>query len=271
MQDPTRPTIEEGYALAIETDDLTVRATRGPVDRIIAAGWSRDTLGALLLRAGVEFDNARADLRQADENARAGARTAAKLERYANTAATDEDDAERKREAATIIREQTDAAALTARALILVHLGTLSATTQALHTYAVAFGARTRFYNLDAVHSIASRALQLWLDPLCPHCDGRKFTGGHLTPLLWCQECDATGLRIHGPRDKAFRMAKSDAGHEFGRALLVEMDRKCERVLETIKRYLRQQGFPDGDFAEAQALALRKRLAELRSTEAERD
>lgn len=269
MRDPTRPCVEETYSGALESSDLSVRPSRGSIDYIIAAGWVRDGLGASLYRLRTEWDAVRADLRQADDNARAGARAAAHLERYANTAAADEEDAERKRQAAAIVRQQAEDAALTARALALAHLKTLSSTTAAVHNYAVALGARTRFYNLDAVHAVASRALQLWLDPNCPHCEGRGFTGGHLVPVKWCQECDHTGRRINGA--KGFRMAQSDRGHEFGRALLVDMDRKCERVVETMKLYLFSSRLPDAEWGESEALALRKRLAELRSSDAERD
>lgn len=282
MHDPTRPDIEERHAQAIESDDLMVLLKRCSVDYLVAAGWVRDGLGADLFRLRVEFDNARADLLQAQRNAADGARAANNLERHATAgaakAAAEGDakkaaamrrDTERARDNAKALREATEAAALTARNMILIHLKSLERTSQALHTFAVAFGARSRFYNLDAIHAIVPRALQLWLDPNCPHCRGRGFSGGFGEPVRLCQECISTGKRING--NPGFRLARSDSGHEFGRALLVEMDRKTERVVQAMKLYLHSSRVPDEEWGEAQAQALRQRLADLRSTQAEID
>jgi hypothetical protein len=157
------------------------------------------------------------------------------------------------------------------RAEVMLNLKSLPYVTNAVHQFAVAFGVRTSFYNLDAIHAIAAKALQLFLDPNCPQCDGRGSTGGFLVPVKLCQCCHATGKRINGPKKTAFRLAASESGHQWGRRLLCELDRKCARVEDAMKLYLHSSRVGDEEWGAAQALELKRRLADLRSTEAERD
>lgn len=280
--DPTRPGTEERYSAAIESSDLQVLPTRCSVDFLIAAGWAQDSLGAALYRLRTEWDSTRADLRLAEHHASARSRDAAALTKAAGVierkASGDADklkaarmlvDAAATRENADAIRKDVERAALTARALAMVHLKTLQATANAVHVYAVALGARTRFYDLKALRQISPRALQLWLDPICPHCNGRGFNGGFREAIRWCQECDKTGKRVNGP--KGFRIHRSPTGHEFGRLLLVELDRKCERVEHAMRMYLHSQRGPDEKVSVAQSAALKERLAELRSPQAQED
>lgn len=65
-----RPTIAERYSTSIEASNLKVNTdTRGPIDVIIAAGWSGDGIGATLVRLRAEFDTVRADLRGKGDSA----------------------------------------------------------------------------------------------------------------------------------------------------------------------------------------------------------
>lgn len=282
MHDPTRPSTEERYSAAVESSDMQVLPTRCSVDYLVAAGWIQDSLGATLYRLRTEWDNVRAELRLAEQNASDRARDAAALMKAATVterkasgdadaskAARMMEDVERTRDNAQQIREEVERAALTARALAMVHLKTLRSTSDALHQYAIAFGVRARFFDLKALRQITPRALQLWLDPTCPHCAGRGFNGGFREAIRWCQECDKTGKRVNGP--KGFRIHRSQSGHKFGRALLVEMDRKCERVEHAMRMYLHSQRGADEKLSTAQAAALKTRLAELRSAQAQED
>lgn len=277
-----RPTLEERYSRALESSHLSVDPDqRGDVDYLVAAGWCHESLGTALFRLRGEWDLTRAQLRQAEDAAREGANDARTLTRRATAAAARvsganprqaealKDEADKALERAEKTRDATERAALTARALALVHLKTLSGARQALHVYAIALGARSKFYDTESVRLITGRALQLWLDPNCPHCEGRGFVKQIGEPQRWCQECARTGKRING--NPGFRLAKSEAGHQFGRALLCEMDRKAEQVMKAMRMRLDARGAGDEDWGPARALDLRQRLALLRSTEAQAD
>ena len=106
-----------------------------------------------------------------------------------------------------------------------------------LGAFALQVAARVGFRaDTSAVREISGRALELWLDPNCPMCNGRGYSGGFGVPLVLCTNCDATGRRIHA---RGFRLARSDAGHDFGRCLVDEMDRKANFVVDSMRRYLR--------------------------------
>lgn len=273
--DPTRAGTEERYSQAIESKDLAVVPDRCSVDYLVAAGWITDSLGTALFRLRTEWDVVRSDLRMAEDHARDGAREAWRLSRLATAASVKATtDAEHEHAGAKQLDaaqhfQAVEAAALTARALALVHLKTLDSTKQALYGYAISLGVRTKFYDLDRIREITSRALQVWLDPTCPHCEGRGFTGGFIAPLRWCQECDRTGKRLNGI--KGFRLGKTDAQHRWGRSLLVDMDRKTERVTAAMRVFLHSQRKADPAIGAAERAALQARLQGLRSTEAERD
>jgi hypothetical protein len=251
------PTTEESYSSALDSAHLEVLPTRCSVDYLIAAGWIADTLGTSLFRLRTEFDAIRGEHRQAADAARLATREYAGLVRRGAHAKAAElgDDAERS--------------ALTARALMLVHLKTLSEARERLFCFAVVKATKDKFMQDDeAVRGITAKSLELWLDPICPHCEGRGFTGGFSAPLAWCSQCDATGNRGKGRH--GFRLARSEAGHAFGRSLLVAMDRKTEIVAVSMRRYLRQDR-PAKPIGAAQAQALQDRLVDLRSAQAQED
>lgn len=277
-----RPTLDERYARALESSDLAIKPEqRGDADYLVAAGWVHDSLGTALFRLRSEWDLTRATLRQAEEAAREGANDARTLTRRATAAAARasgasprqaealKDAADKALDRAERTRDATERAALTARALALVHLKTLSSARQALHVYAIAFGARSRFYDIESVRVITGRALQLWLDPNCPHCEGRGFVQALGEPLRWCQECVRTGKRING--NPGFRLAKSEVGHQFGRALLCEMDRKAEAVMKSMKSNLDTRRAGNEEWGPAKEQELKDRLRELRSDDAQAD
>ena len=277
-----RPSTAERYGRAMRSSRLTVTPERaGDVDLLIAAGWTTDSLGASLYRLRAEWDLARAQLRRADEVASDHAGQARALVRRAATAtikaasATSQAAADSFRDEATKAsaqakQQRTDAEnhARTEMALALVTLKTLEPTALSLRTFAVAMGTRNGFYDLPAIRKIAGRALQLWLDPNCPHCDGRGFNGGRDGPMRWCQDCLRTGKRINGA--PGFRLGESEAGHQLGRKLLTDMDRKTETVTQQMSWFLRGRATAAASRAEV-AEAMQARLQRLRSSQAQED
>ena len=155
---------------------------------------------------------------------------------------------------------------LTAKLMTLNKLQTLRPTMVQLGAFAQMTAARRGLQETEeAIHWIAGRCLDAWISPLCHHCGGRGFNGGMGAPRLLCTHCSGTGKR----RPK---LARTVAGHDFGRSLLGHMDAKTERVAKAMRRFLSQQTAPaKKDGAKSETEALRQRLALLRSTEAQAD
>ena len=121
---------------------------------------------------------------------------------------------------------------LIARVMALAQMGSLHQTKQTLGRFALAHATRKKFdREPDAIMAVVGAALDVWLDPTCHHCGGRGFTGGFVGPMIWCSHCHHTGSR-------RVRLAKTEDAHQFGRSLLNEMDRKCDRVAGMMKRFL---------------------------------
>lgn len=230
-----RPTLPESYARAIESSRLEVLADeRCSVDMLIAAGWINETLGTMLFRLRAEFDMVRSAQRQSARNVHAAELHTGRLAAAQAKATTAEDKA-----MWTALHEQAakDAknAALTERALIMVHLKSLPGTVEALHRFGSMWATKQKFMRDDrAVSAIVGKALDAWLDPICPACDGRGFTGGMGIPMVICQPCGGSRLRhVHlGKRPD------DDTGHQFGKSVLTEMDRMTDRVTGQMRRFL---------------------------------
>ena len=282
-----RPSIPERYATAIETTHLEALLKRCPVDYIIAAGWCHDGLGTQMLRLRTEYDAARGTHHQAIVNSSAAHRHALMLQRAAaeaNARRSTDEQAERA-EVARVEAEQAirhaKAQALTDRALIMVHLKTLAQANVSLHNYAQVFSKRKHFMaqgpNYRAlqerrkheVQRIAGRVLDVWIDPSCPHCEGRGFNGGYREPVVICEACGGSTNRIGGPRGE--RLHGTDKGHDFGRDLLDEIDRKVAHVIRMMRKFTAQSTWRDQPASVAAQRELRARLAELRSEQAMED
>lgn len=268
--------LQERYTRAIDSTHLELTEERGALDYVVAAGWVRDGLGTMLFRLMTEFDSVRGEHRQAWDNLRE-ADANAKRELIAGTAdcvAADAVAPSRREEVMRAAQSRIDAAraavasaeaaALTAKALILVRLKTLPEARRALAVFALGLATRTRFMRPNnEVLVIAGKAMSAWLDPLCNVCQGRSFSGGYTSPVMLCGACNATGRR------KAHLGSDYDS-HEFGKALLVQMDRKTERVSRVMTKYLRKHG-PNRKAPPGAVLDLEARLQGLRSVEAGRD
>ena len=75
--------------------------------------------------------------------------------------------------------------------------------------------------------------------------------------------------RIGGPKGE--RLHGTDKGHEFGRDLLDEIDRKVAHVIRMMRKFTAQSTWRDEPASVAAQRELRARLAELRSEKAMED
>lgn len=224
-----RPNTAERYSKAVVTSHLEVKPTASDVDLLIAAGWaSSDSMGTALYRLRVEFDAC--DLRSIkplepqeapDWTHMEGNEEAARLWH----------EAEHQR-----IMKEFAARRITAKALALVHMTSLRDTVERVGAFAWFLARQVKYDGAPHnVSGIVGRAIDLWLDPLCHHCCGRGFNGGFGVPLILCNECG--GTKVRRPR-----LFKSEAGHQFGLALLTEMDRKAEKVASRMTNFLKNRG-----------------------------
>jgi hypothetical protein len=192
--DDRPPTVAERYSTATRSSNLRVAERRnGDADVLIAAGWSENTLGALLYRLHAEFDVVRAEVRQGPLNA-------------------------------------------TERLLILGRLKTLRETKEALGAFAIQQATRRRYMQPDkVVLQLVGRVLDVHMDPLCPHCEGRGFVGGSHRgeKQAICRPCRGTGHRKEW-------VGKDSAERWFARHLLCEMDRVSAVTAGRIARRLRR-------------------------------
>jgi hypothetical protein len=266
-----RPGQEERYGQAIGSKHLKVEVDRRcDVDMLVCAGWVQETLATELLRLRQEFDAARGDLQQANHNAASVWKVAHKLQSEGRkiTPPGPAHDAIREQRlkaatAAVQMLKDAERQALTARALILVQLKSLHATKNKLGAYSIALATKLRFMKPDLdVLTLAGRALDFWLDPACPSCDGRGFHGGVGTPIELCPDC-------HGSAKRVVNFGGTDADQVFGKRLLAEMDRKADMVMGQWKRFLYSR--EQERTREVASAELTKRLQGLRSTQAQED
>lgn len=266
--------IEERYAKAIRTSHLEVEEAPGDADMVIAAGMS-ESLGVLLARLKAEWDAAAGEVAQVARTskrlaeARADAIAAAKEPNAKpfDVAAFDRD-AERELLTAralilmnlrslapakqaifefargqsqhkgvlpqTVTQLRAEVSELTAK------LGTkLDATDRAV----VILSHRQACVDLSdaiAVHdrqigALVGRVLDVWLDKLCHHCEGRGFNGGYGVARTTCTKCRGTGSRRQG------LLSETSSLHHFGLWLLNVLDTKCNGSMAQMSRKVRTQ------------------------------
>lgn len=262
--------IDEKYGRAIGSSHLAVRPEAlGDVDFIIAAGFVAEGLGTALFRLRSEWDVVRADHHRAQHQHASANDTMRQHRRAAvalpTTDCPDERFARWERQAKADWQiEQANRAALTARALILVRLKTLAGARQALWNFALGLAARSNFSRpYREVAAISGRALEAWLDPTCPVCNGTGHTTEPGLPMALCTACKGT-------RRRRVVFSHHPAGMAFGQHLVARMESKCDHVASQMNRALSQHQRP-AQAPPAQAQALQTKLRGLRSDEAQED
>lgn len=87
---------------------------------------------------------------------------------------------------------------------------------------------RNRALSEDEVVAAAAMTLDAFLDPLCPLCDGRGFTGGYAGPQIRCMACRQSGRRS---------IAWDPRSEDFCRWLTCAIEGKVDRVLRQMWRF----------------------------------
>jgi len=285
MDDDEAPTIRERYSLAARASRLTVRADRpGNVDLLIAAGWIKDGLATTLYRLMSEFDVVRGEQRVAtveqDRLARewSEASTAAAVEvrrrpHERSILFVGPPSSQHFMRGPNAISLAATRAATQARAFHLLEMKTLPLAKRAVLRYADQQATFQGLVDLspDEVAQLCGQVLQTLLDPLCPVCEGRGFTGGFSAPQVWHQgegSCRRTGRRI-------IKFSPNPVGELFARWLLADLDRKASRVDRLMRKFMQQYIERSDDHDPARAAAaqedLRRQLVDLRSAEAASD
>jgi hypothetical protein len=249
MDDP-RPTLAERYSRAVRSTRLVVEErTQSDADLLIAAGLigrTHDASGRLLrsseaayriqlavalYRLAAEYDIARGNhgIAQA-EYLRIG--QAACAEERRGKPGTDEREDGKKN--ARALRQAAAAQAMSARAMTLMHLKSLSSTRDHLGAYAQVRATRLRLMKPDvAVNALVGRTLEAWLDPLCHPCGGTGKIGAFGGPQPMCRACSGTGRR-------AETVGADAEERQFAAGLLAEMDQMVSDVEYGVRQMLRR-------------------------------
>ena len=225
-----KPTPAERYASAMESSNLRMKERSGDLDVIIAAGCLDDSFASALLRVQVEYDLIRgehrmASLRLAQQQARAKQEDGDEVDDFGEVITTAAQRSE-------MMMLEAEAAAGTAHALIMLQLSTLRMTKSMMTVFALTFARRLRF-NKPALYitRLAESVLDVHVQPKCPHCTGRKYTGGFAKNerKINCRPCKGSGSR----RDQ---LGADDADRMFAGRLLMELSALMDRGEEQLQR-----------------------------------
>ncbi|AKJ28804.1 hypothetical protein [Caldimonas brevitalea] len=218
------PTTAERYTRAMNSSHLEVEDKPGDVDKLIAAGWIREGLATSLYRLRAEFDQAGGDVRRVERTYKVMQQ---EIDRECLGMALGPTRARQ-------LAEELERQVVTDRALILIELKTLASTKHALGCYARQAAGRQGLQSTAAeINALTGKVLDIFLDPNCPHCEGRGFNGGYRAPRVWCTKCDRSGKR-------PVRFGKDIEEQLFARWLLADLDRKLSNVDSLMRRFLRQ-------------------------------
>lgn len=258
--DNTKPSIEERYSVAISSGTGFERI-------VLAAGMQREIVGAMLLRLRAEYDATRGELEHAGQIAprriEEQRELRARAERLKRLGAWE--DAESLTMQAEAIQRRTPAEVHSARAFILIGLGTLHEAKQALGVLATKMAANPkRGIPTESAMRLAGRVLDVWLDETCHRCDGTGVIGNRYKgdSERQCPACKGTGHR----RDI---LGDSRAETAFAADLLAEMQRQVSAAAAGIRAALMGVELPAVAADVGRGLAAR--LGELRSQAATAD
>jgi hypothetical protein len=120
------------------------------------------------------------------------------------------------------------------RMLAAMGMGTLMAAKIVVRRWAAERAERRGWeYEEDELHKVAWQALSTYLDPACPMCTGRTFSGGYDgTPHIRCGHCHETGKR------RGF-VGNTDAQRDFIEALIVRIESSVCDFAAATQRKLR--------------------------------
>lgn len=127
------------------------------------------------------------------------------------------------------IAEQRLAAMLTLRSL--------RPAKKAFGRFAVIAATKQAFMRQDAeTLTIAGQVLEVWLDPLCHHCEGRGFTGGSHRGEKQniCRPCRGSGHRREW-------IGRDPEQRRFANLLLLELDQHQTQLERKMREFLREQ------------------------------
>ncbi|RZL31138.1 MAG: hypothetical protein EOP35_22685 [Rubrivivax sp.] len=226
--------VEEKYHRAAGSSHLELRRTdegQGDVETVIAAGLA-ETMGVLLTRLRGEWDAAAGEVAMTQRNAKrlqearaAGIKAALLL---------GEDGESLHPFDAAAFDKAAQAELLTARALVLMGLRSLEPAKQSLFGFAVRQAPHKACESKAAALGVlVGQVLDVWLDKLCHHCEGRGFNGGYGSPRLMCTKCHGSGSRRQG------RLGTNAAEQAFGLWLINVMDSRCNGSMRTVQRKTR--------------------------------
>jgi hypothetical protein len=124
---------------------------------------------------------------------------------------------------------------LTARVLVLMQLRSLKPAAQAMLNFSLCHAeAKGVESDAKALGSLVQQVMDIWLDRLCHHCDGRGFSGGFAGPKIMCTKCGGSGSRRQG------KLGANISEHAFGLWLLNTMDNKCAASMGQLRRKMRR-------------------------------
>jgi hypothetical protein len=208
------PGIAERYSSAIDSGNLRLGERRGDVDMIIAAGLAPNGLASALFRLLVEYDAVRS------EHVASEARMRSQELMASRETGEDDQTGETAEERSAKILLDAEHDALTAHAMILVHLTSLRDAKERFGAFAIEEARRRRMaMSSRDVMVLAGRALDVVMRPTCRRCDGRGYNGGTTLgePTYKCGPCKGTGHR----RDS---IGRDDTERLFAGHLLMQTD-----------------------------------------------
>ena len=223
-------TVEERYSRASRSSHLETRRTDespGDLDTVIAAGMA-ESMGILLTRLRGEWDAAAGEVA-------AHARNAKRLDDARAALVAESKQPGAKPFDAAAFDKAAASELLTGRALILMNLRSLGPAKQAVYNLACRQAPFKACHSEpEALAKLVGQVLDVWLDKLCHHCEGRGFSGGYGSPRLICGKCGGTGARRHA------KLGATPAEHAFGLWLLNVADSRCSAAMKQIQRKTRQ-------------------------------
>lgn len=225
-----KPTTAERYASAMGSSNLRMKERSGDLDVIIAAGCLKESFASALLRVQVEYDLIRGEHRAAALRLRqqldaAKQETGDEVDDFGELVTT------AGQRTAWMTRE-AEKEAITAHILIKNQLSTLRVCQEMMVPFVLEFARNVRFQKPDLhIVRLAEAVLDVHVQPMCPHCTGRRYTGGFAKNerKIACRPCKGVGTR----RDQ---LGADDSDRMFAGRLLMELSALTDHGEEQIER-----------------------------------